>query len=335
MFNLVPRVRRRAVAVVGAFMVLLLVAACGADTEPAAGNAPSADGAFPVTITHSHGTTEIPKRPQRVIALGFSDVDPLLALGVVPIAMRPWADMPGPGSWAKDRLHGAQPVQLPSQGDVDLEKIAELQPDLIVAINAAVDDALYNRLSSVAPTIVRPAGFADFATPWQDATRMIGAAVGKPQEADQLIATTQARLDEVAAKHPQFAQATGAVLLLNPRGGYWVYGRNDARGQFLTALGIKLPPGLQSLDDGKKFYLDIGAEQTTLLDSGVLVVIDQGGDTQRLATDPLFQRLDVAKRGDVITVPSVETGIAMAHNTVLSIPYTLDTVAPLLAEKLG
>ncbi|MEV0701280.1 hypothetical protein AB0I53_25690 [Saccharopolyspora sp. NPDC050389] len=67
----------------------------------------------------------------------------------------------------------------------------------------------------------------------------------------------------------------------------------------------------------------------------MLVVIDQGGGEQRLASDPLFQTLEVTKRGHVITVPFEETGIALAHNTVLSIPHTLDTVVPLIAEKLG
>ncbi|MFI0464442.1 iron-siderophore ABC transporter substrate-binding protein [Saccharopolyspora sp. 5N102] len=327
------RTRRRAVA--GALSTLLLVlTACGTSAESSR-DEPSADGAFPVTVTHAHGATEIPTRPQRVVALGYTDVDPLLALGVVPVAMRPWSKMDGPGSWARDRLNGAKPYLFTTKGDVDLEKIAELQPDLIVAINAEIDASLYSRLSAFAPTIVRPTGFADYGTPWQDATRMIGAAVGKPQEAEQLITATQARIDEVAAAHPRFATATGAVVLINPKGGYWPYARNDARGQFLTGLGIQLPPGLQPLDDGKKFHLELSPEQTSLLDSDVLVVIDQGDGKQRLASDPLFQTLEVAKRGHVVVVPFEETGIALAHNTVLSIPHTLDTVVPLIAEKLG
>ncbi|KAA5827121.1 iron-siderophore ABC transporter substrate-binding protein [Saccharopolyspora hirsuta] len=330
--TLPARLRRRAAALLSALAALLLVTSCGSASNDQ--EQPSGDGAFPVTIQHSQGTTEIPKRPERVIALGYTDVDPLLALDVIPVAMRPWSDLPGPGSWAKDRLRGAQPYLFQTQGDVDLEKIASLQPDLIVAVNAAVDDALYQRLSALAPTIVRPAGYPDFGTPWQDTTRMIGKAVGKSEQAEKLITDTQARIDQVAAQHPEFAGATGAVVLINPQGGYWPYTRNDARGRFLDQLGIKLPPAAQALDDGKSFYLNLSPEQTSVLESDVLVVIDQKGDSQRLAQDPLFQRLDAAKRGDVIVLPFTEAGIALAHNTVLSIPYSLETVVPQLADKL-
>lgn len=332
------RGRRRLTTLVGALSMLLVVSACGGYHAGTGGEStgapPNSDGAFPVSVEHAHGRTEIPKRPQRVIALGYTDVDPLLALGIVPVAMRPWTGMPGPGSWAKDRLGGAQPYLFPTQGAVDVEKVAELQPDLIVAVNSQVDASLYEQLSALAPTIVRPAGFADFATPWQDATRMIGTAVGEKREAEALIAGTQARIDQAAAQHPRFAQATGAVVLLNPKGGYWPYARNDARGQFLTGLGIKLPAALQHLDDGEKFHLDVSAERTGELESDVLVVIDQGGGAERLRADPLFQSLEVSERGDVITVPFNETGIALAHNTVLSIPHTLDHVVPMLADKL-
>ncbi|MDA3624217.1 iron-siderophore ABC transporter substrate-binding protein [Saccharopolyspora sp. WRP15-2] len=326
------RLRRRTASLLSALAGLLLVTACGsASPDPQQ----PGDGTFPVTIQHSQGTTEIPKRPERVIALGYTDVDPLLALDVVPVAMRPWGDLKGPGSWAKDRLHGAQPYLFQTQGEVDLEKVASLEPDLIVAVNAAVDESLYKRLSALAPTIVRPDGYPDYGTPWQDTTRMIGKAVGKSEQAERLITDTQARIDQVAAQHPEFARATGAVALINPQGGYWPYTRNDARGQFLAGLGFQLPPGVQQLDDGKSFYVDLSPEKTSQLDSDVLVLIDQKGDTQRLAQDPLFQRLDVAKRGDVITIPFMEDGIALAHNTVLSIPHSLDTIVPMLAEKLA
>ncbi|MEV0056762.1 hypothetical protein AB0H34_40540 [Saccharopolyspora shandongensis] len=62
------------------------------------------------------------------------------------------------------------------------------------------------------------------------------------------------------------------------------------------------------------------------------------GTEQRIRRQSLLavaQTLEVTKRGHVVVVPFEETGIALAHNTVLSIPHTLDTVVPLIAEKLG
>ena len=48
--------------------------------------ATSADAqAFPVTIEHAYGSTEITEEPKRVATLGWSDQDAALALGVVPV----------------------------------------------------------------------------------------------------------------------------------------------------------------------------------------------------------------------------------------------------------
>ncbi|MGH3627386.1 MAG: hypothetical protein ACRDRL_08115, partial [Sciscionella sp.] len=53
-----------------------------------AGRAPSGGGAFPASVVHGYGTTVIPDAPTGVVALGYTDQDAILALGVVPVAIR-------------------------------------------------------------------------------------------------------------------------------------------------------------------------------------------------------------------------------------------------------
>ena len=48
------------------------------------------EAAFPVTLEHKYGSTTIDAAPERVISVGYSEQDPLLALGVAPIAIRDW-----------------------------------------------------------------------------------------------------------------------------------------------------------------------------------------------------------------------------------------------------
>ena len=43
------------------------------------------EGAFPVTIEHAYGETTVEQEPERVVALGWSDPDVVLSLGVVPV----------------------------------------------------------------------------------------------------------------------------------------------------------------------------------------------------------------------------------------------------------
>src|SRR4051794_21128049 len=73
----------------------LLFAACGSSgssssEDPGTDGTAVASDAFPVTIEHKYGTTEIGQKPVRVVSVGFQDQDPLLALGVVPVGIRDW-----------------------------------------------------------------------------------------------------------------------------------------------------------------------------------------------------------------------------------------------------
>jgi iron complex transport system substrate-binding protein len=66
----------------------VLVAGCGSDDAGSSGDAAAfispagSGGAFPVTVGTAFGDVEIPEEPQRVVALGWSDAETALALGV-------------------------------------------------------------------------------------------------------------------------------------------------------------------------------------------------------------------------------------------------------------
>ena len=72
-----PR-RRGSLAVAAA---LLLTAACSADAsdEPDAGG--SSSDAFPVTVDHKFGTTVVKGSRRRVVTVGVTEQDKVLALG--------------------------------------------------------------------------------------------------------------------------------------------------------------------------------------------------------------------------------------------------------------
>lgn len=118
-----------------------LTAACAAPSTTAEPAAPAAGGTFPVTVEHAYGSTEIPREPTRVLTLGLSDQDPLLALGVAPVAVYPWygdyefATWP----WAQDELGDARPTVLAGGvrdrfGEIAVsdELMGELSRDLLV-----------------------------------------------------------------------------------------------------------------------------------------------------------------------------------------------------------
>ena len=73
------------------------LAGCASTGTPAAspnassGSTPSsAPASFPTTITHAFGQTVVEAQPTRVVSVGVTEHDFLLALGVVPVAVTDW-----------------------------------------------------------------------------------------------------------------------------------------------------------------------------------------------------------------------------------------------------
>src|ERR1700754_5195758 len=131
-----------------------------------------------VTVKHIFGETKIPAAPKRVVSAGFTEQDDLLAVGIVPIAVTNWwGDQPfGVWPWALPKLGSAQPEVLNLGDGIQIDKIAELKPDLIVATNAGVDQETYDKLSGIAPTIAQ-SGEEAFFEPWKNQAATISQAV--------------------------------------------------------------------------------------------------------------------------------------------------------------
>src|SRR3712207_1067317 len=108
-----PFLRGAALLAVG-----VLVTSCGSgDTESsgdaAGSSSPSGSGdAFPVTVETAFGAVEVPEEPQRVVALGWSDAETALALGVQPVGASDWLGFGGEGvgPWAEGRYDEAPEI---------------------------------------------------------------------------------------------------------------------------------------------------------------------------------------------------------------------------------
>lgn len=311
-----------------------LLTACASDPGPAA--APSgSDGAFPVRIDNAFGTAEIPARPQRVVALGVTDADPVLALGVTPVALAGYSfyeKTGGLGPWARGLVRGEAP-QVLTETEPNLERIAALRPDVIIALSSSIDQAAYDQLTAIAPVVARPAGTIAFGVSRTDQMRAVATALGETARGEELIRTADAAFSDAVAAHPEFRGKVGATVLPFD-GKYGAFTAADARGQFMTGLGFVQPPAIAERDDRKSFYVEVSSEQSGLLDGDVLVMLaDEGAAKQQVDSDPVLRQVPVVARGDMV-VPDADTRGAMTYNSVLSAPFALERLVPQLAEKL-
>ena len=104
------------------------------------------------TIVHDFGTTELKKAPKRIVILDNLYGEILNPLDITPVgATTGQADSQEFSTLFKKQYKDAKVVSVGWQGSPDLDKIAELKPDLILMTSEQED--LYDELSEIAPTV--------------------------------------------------------------------------------------------------------------------------------------------------------------------------------------
>lgn len=326
---------RRAARALAVLPLLALVTACGspaADEPELAASAPSS--AFPVTIEHKYGSTTVESEPTRVVSVGFSDQDPVLAFGVAPVGIREWYGKQPYATWpwAQQALGDATPTVL-GAAEIEFEKVAALEPDLIVGLSSGMTASDYATLSKIAPTLAQSGEFADYGQPWQESTRMVGAALGQPERADELVAEVEQRFARVRKDYPELADKTAVVAASFEAGNVNAYGPQDVRGRLLVDLGLQLPtPVVEGAQDS--FFVSFSDEQLPQLD-GDAIVWNSYDDTavQRIRSLPLRDQLTAVRTGGEVFLDETESGAA-SFSSVLSLPALLDSLVPRLAAAV-
>ncbi|MEV6395232.1 iron-siderophore ABC transporter substrate-binding protein [Streptomyces sp. NPDC051907] len=338
------RTSRTAAALASALVVLATASACGGNDKDAgssnAGSKSNSSGksAFPVTIDHKYGATTIKSEPKRIVTVGLTDQDSVLALGEVPVGTTEWVGgyKGAVGPWAADKLGGGKaPTVLKDTGTgPQVEKIAALQPDLILAVYGGLTKEQYASLSKFAPVVAQPKAYNDFGVPWKEQTTTIGKALGKPEEAAAAVKATEGKIAAAVEKHPEFKGKTS--VMATPYEGMFVFGSQDSRSRLLTDLGFGLPKDLDKAI-GDQFGANISKERTDLLDQGAIVWIvgDVAKDADKLHKDASYKDLKVVSEGrEVYLNETSDYGHATSFGTVLSLPYVVERLAPQLAAAV-
>ncbi|CAL9337486.1 iron-siderophore ABC transporter substrate-binding protein [Streptomyces sp. ICN988] len=332
--------RRLAAVLSAAALGVGLLAGCGSDSDDpadkAGGEAPAAAGAFPVTVEHAFGTTKIEKAPERVVSVGYTDDQTILAFGIKPVGMVDQYPNPAGRSpdintqwpWVKDKWGDSKPEVVMKNGDTgpNYEKIAALRPDLIIAVYSEIDRAAYDKLSRIAPTVGRTKGEKEpFSAPWQDNALHIAKALGKAEEGEKMVADIQGKLDAAKQAHPEFAEQT-AVVLSWYKDSVAPFTSTDVRGRLVTGIGFKYQTKIDEVAGGD-FYTTLSPERVDLVDVDRVFVINDKADQDALKKFELFTNLDAVKNGKVSYLLDSEgpaVGAAISQGTLLSMPYAVD-----------
>ncbi|MBM2616688.1 iron-siderophore ABC transporter substrate-binding protein [Actinoplanes sp. LDG1-06] len=313
---------------------LALLSGCGGDDGEAAspsGSGAPAEAAFPVTLTHKLGTAEVKAAPQRVVALSDADLDALLVLGVQPVGIAESAGEGGVTAWAKPLLTGSPTVLTAGDSGFDVEKIAALAPDLILAGGDYYIDDEYAKLSKLAPTTAYETTGA-FEDPWQTTLKQVGQAVGQSAKAEQVITEVEGKVAKAKTDNPDLAGKEFTLSQMWEAGSIGVLRSDkDAGVKMLNDFGMKLAPGVAALK-GDDFAVQLSLEKVGVLDADTTLIYYADKSLQpALEGNTLFKNLASVKRGSYKALADAQFS-ALRTPTPLSVQYIITDVLPTISE---
>jgi iron complex transport system substrate-binding protein len=277
------------------------------------------------SVTHVMGETCVPIEPQRVITLGV--LGHVLPLGIEPVGAVEWGSEMGQ---FPDYLqpHTEEIVYLGQGGQPNLERIAQLKPDLILGTEA--DLKIYHHLAQIAPTVL-VAGRSTGA--WKEQLHQVGGILGKTEQVDRVLAEYQQRVEWLQQQldAEQLSSLVVSFVRVDPSQ-LQLPQKQLFASTILRDVELSRPPSQNK--DG--FYETVSFEKLPEIDGDVILVMagwqdgDRPNPTQQLADHPLWLQLNAVQRGQVYVVPDYWiAGDSIAAHRVLDDlhQYLLDTEA--------
>ncbi|MBK5445171.1 MULTISPECIES: iron-hydroxamate ABC transporter substrate-binding protein [unclassified Peribacillus] len=283
-------------------LLVLIISACGNEsTEKDESSNSKKEKSGTITYQSENGPVEVPANPKRVVVLS-SFAGNVMALDV---------NLVGADSWSKMNPNFKKLKDVEEVTDENLEKIIELNPDLIIGLSTIKN---VDKLKEIAPTVTYTYGKVDYLTQHVE----IGKLLNKEKEAQAWVDDFKKRAkstgDDIKAKIGE--DATVSVLEKFDKQ-FYVYGDNWGRGTEILYQEMKLgmPEKVKevALKDG---YFALSLE--VLKDyAGDYVILSNNKDQ-----DNSFQQTDTFK--NIPAVKNNQLFEADAKKFYFNDPITLD-----------
>ena len=336
-----PSFRRGTTLLAVATASVLLLSGCGTAASSEKDAAASDNAAFPVTIESALGDAVIPSEPQKVVTIGWGSADTAIALGTTPVGVEAatWGgDEDQYFPWVRDAIEekgDELPATFNVYPEIDVDAILALAPDLILAPQSGISADEFETLSAMAPVVAYPD--TAWRTTWDEQIEIIGTALGKSDEAAELITGIEDDIAAAAAEHPEFKDVSFAYVYTAEPGALSLYQEGDSRVDLISGLGLTMDETVAEvpLTDGS-FSSTVGLERADLLDDvDVLFTWFNDEENQKLIeAQPLFAQIPAFQQGAY--VPSVDNQLGMASSmiTPLSVPWALDKYIPMITDAV-
>jgi iron complex transport system substrate-binding protein len=289
--------------------LLLALTACGSSEPVETQSDGSPVAAQPVSVTDARNKKiDLPKPAAKVVGLEWGVVENLITLGVMPVGV---ADVKGYTTWVTAAKLDASVKDVGTRGESSVDAIVALNPDLVITTTDESASTIA-QLEKAAPVLVVRGADAKNAIPQMKKNlELVGAAIGKAQEAtaanaafDQAVAEGKKKIADAGKAGEGFTMADGY------KQGSTISIRMFTKGSLLGAVAGEL--GLKNNWTGEGDP-DYGLAQTDVeglskLGDGSFLYIastSDGGDVfgGDLAKNAIWKNLPFVKSGSVHRLP--------------------------------
>ncbi|MFF4986913.1 ABC transporter substrate-binding protein [Streptosporangium saharense] len=303
-----PAPLRRRLATSLSIFTLAALTACGSGTgttgtteaapDPS-GPAPSA--AADRVVEATNGKVTVPGGVERIVSISYA-TGALLDLGVLPVGTSA-IDENNPMELLPSQVETARKIESIGSGiEVNIEKVASLDPDLIIVEGATAFDWGVKKLEGVAPTL-----YFGIKTPVDllDAQRKIATAVGKDAEFAKLKADYEAGAARIKSTYADRLSTLKWSIASSYGGGeFLVDTRTSWVGRILADAGATFSAASAEDKEHEVTYSD--EKISVLADADVILVPRTAAtgevpqETRDLMEKPAWKLLKAAKNGKVL-----------------------------------
>jgi iron complex transport system substrate-binding protein len=282
-------------------LLALILSACGNDETENSKNTPDT-----ITYQSENGPVEVPANPQRVIVFHpYAGYVMALDAGLV-----------GVDTWAKqnprfqDKLEGVEEVT-----EESLEKIIELNPDLIIGLSTMKNT---DKLNEIAPTVTFTHGKLDYLSQYLE----IGKLLNKEKEAQAWIDDFKIRAQEAGDEiRERIGEDATVTIIENFEKQLYVYGDSFGRGGEILyqEMKLKMPKKVKdkALDQG---YYALSLEVLPEYVGDYLIISNNTDtDTSFLESDT-YKNIPAVKNNQVFKANSKE----FFFNDPITLEYQLE-----------
>ncbi|MEO0992217.1 MAG: iron-siderophore ABC transporter substrate-binding protein [Pseudomonadota bacterium] len=278
-----------------------------------------AEDTEPVKIEDTRGSQIFETVPERVVVLTWSLAEQILELGVTPVGM---ADMSGYQAWVVRPPMPESTAEVGLRHAPNFERIAELEPDLILVGDLQVDfTPQLERIGRVLEFRLFDEAHDNAATArrvFLDLARIFR----REGEAEARLATADAR---IALLGERVAEAYGgappkvALIRIADATNLRVYGENSMAEAALHALGLEnaWPQARSRWGLTTRPIIDLGT-----LEDGHVLYIEPFEEADRLFASPIWQAMPVVEAGKVSAMAATWT-----YGGALSVGYLAEAIA--------